>query len=156
MAAGSAISHAEARLTVGRPGEAARQARTERSDERSELPSIQLRFDSAVRLDYVAEFRGPYGWFAYLWSESPVRYARFLVVSTACQATWTAAPDNPSAASAVSAMFRAIGAGSAFGARGRTSCKRVADANWVLALLRLVPQNVYSPWAADPAVSCAR
>lgn len=28
---------------------------------------------------------------------------------------------------------------------GRTSCKRVADANWVLALLRLVPQNVTHP-----------
>jgi hypothetical protein len=37
---------------------------------------------------------------------------------------WNGAPDNPSAASAVSAMTCAIGAASAHGARGRTFCKR--------------------------------
>jgi hypothetical protein len=37
---------------------------------------------------------------------------------------WNGALDNPSAASAVSAMTCAIGAASAHGARGRTSCKR--------------------------------
>src|SRR5439155_7374576 len=34
---------------------------------------------------------------------------------------WTGSPDNPSAASAVGAITRAIGAASAHGARGRTS-----------------------------------
>jgi hypothetical protein len=38
--------------------------------------------------------------------------------------SWNGALDNPSAASAVSAMTSAIGAASAHGARGRTSCKR--------------------------------
>ncbi len=38
--------------------------------------------------------------------------------------SWTGAPDNPSAASAIGAMTRVIGAASAHGVRGRTSCKR--------------------------------
>ena len=48
----------------------------------------------------------------------------------------------PAQLSAVSAMIRVICAASAHGARGRTSCKRVANAtpNLMLALLRLVPQ----------------
>jgi hypothetical protein len=37
---------------------------------------------------------------------------------------WNDALGNPSAASAVSAMTWAIGAGSAYGVRGRASCKR--------------------------------
>jgi hypothetical protein len=35
--------------------------------------------------------------------------------------SWTGAPDNPSAANAVSAIIRVIGAASAHGARGRAS-----------------------------------
>jgi hypothetical protein len=38
--------------------------------------------------------------------------------------SWNDAPDYPSAASAIRAMTCAIGAASALGARGRTSCKR--------------------------------
>lgn len=38
--------------------------------------------------------------------------------------SWNGAPDNPSAASAVSAVTCAIGAANAHRARGRTSCKR--------------------------------
>jgi hypothetical protein len=38
--------------------------------------------------------------------------------------SWTGAPDNPSAANAASAMTCGIGAASAQGVRGRTSCKR--------------------------------
>jgi len=40
----------------------------------------------------------------------------------------TGLPDNPSAASAVSAITRVICAASALGARGRASCKPLADA----------------------------
>jgi hypothetical protein len=43
---------------------------------------------------------------------------------SAWNGSWNGAPDNPSAATAVSAMTCAIGAASALGARGRTSCKR--------------------------------
>ena len=61
---------------------------------------------------------------------------------SAWNGSWDDAPNNPSAAGAISAMTRAIGAASALGARGRTSCKRVANAtpDLMLALLRLVPQ----------------
>jgi len=38
--------------------------------------------------------------------------------------SWNGAPDNPSAAGAVSAMTCAIGAASVHGVRGRASCKR--------------------------------
>jgi hypothetical protein len=44
--------------------------------------------------------------------------------------SWKDAPDNPSAASAVNAMSRAIVAASTYGARDRTSCKRLADAKF--------------------------
>jgi len=47
---------------------------------------------------------------------------------SAWNGSWNAVPDNPSATSAVIAMTCAIGAASAHGARGRTSCKRVANA----------------------------
>ena len=43
---------------------------------------------------------------------------------SAWNGSWNVAPDNPSAASAISAMTRAIAAASVLGARGRTSCKR--------------------------------
>jgi hypothetical protein len=43
---------------------------------------------------------------------------------SAWNGSWNDAPDNPSAAGAVSAMTCAIIAASAHGARGRTSCKR--------------------------------
>jgi len=41
--------------------------------------------------------------------------------------SWNVVSDNPSAVGAVSAMTCAIGAASALGARGRTSCKRQAS-----------------------------
>jgi len=43
---------------------------------------------------------------------------------SAWNGSWDGAPNNPSAVGAISAMDCAIGAASALGARGRTSCKR--------------------------------
>jgi hypothetical protein len=43
---------------------------------------------------------------------------------SAWNGSWNDAPNNPSAVGAFSAMTCAIGAASALGARGRTSCKR--------------------------------
>jgi hypothetical protein len=55
---------------------------------------------------------------------------------------WNDATGYPSVVSAFSATIRVICAASAPGARGRTTCKRVATAtpDLMLALLRLVPQ----------------
>ena len=48
-------------------------------------------------------------------------------LAVAWNGSWNDAPNNPSAAGAVSAITRAICAASAHGARGRTSCKRLAN-----------------------------
>jgi hypothetical protein len=49
-----------------------------------------------------------------------------------CTGSWTGAQGNPSAASAISAVIRAVCAASTFGARGRTSCKRQASGSNLL------------------------
>jgi hypothetical protein len=61
---------------------------------------------------------------------------------SAWNGSWNDAPNSPSVAGAVSAMTRAIRAASALNARGRTTCKRMANAtpDLMLALLRLVRQ----------------
>ena len=64
-------------------------------------------------------------WVSYCDSR-PLRWVTLMRVAyrPAWNGSWNAAPDNPSAMSAVGAMTSAIGAARAHGTRGRTSCKR--------------------------------
>jgi hypothetical protein len=68
--------------------------------------------------------------------------------------SWTGAQDNPSAASAVSAMIRVICAGSAYDARGRTSCKRQASGSNPVAGSQ-VRRGFRPCWRPDRQVSAA-
>ena len=58
-------------------------------------------------------------------------YAEFRSLDIGCflawNGSWNVAHETPRTASAVSAMIRAIGAASALGAWGRTSCKRLVS-----------------------------
>ena len=72
------------------------------------------------RLEQYSKLRRRYDGF---WSQhSATAMGRFQ--SSAWNGSWNDTPDNPSAVGAVSAMTCAMGAASAHGARGRTSCKR--------------------------------
>jgi hypothetical protein len=51
-----------------------------------------------------------------------------MLTAHAWNGSWNVAPDNPSVASAVSTVVRFIGVARAYAARGRTTCKRLVDA----------------------------
>jgi len=57
----------------------------------------------------------------------PLRWVTGIACRLPWTGSWTGASDNPSAASAISAITRVIGAASTLGAGGRTSCKRQAS-----------------------------
>ena len=68
---------------------------------------------------------------------------------SAWNGSWNDAPDNPSAAGAVSAMTCAIIAASAHGARGRTSCKRQSNVSRFLGVLPSCDASPPSPPCAS-------
>src|SRR5580692_3948415 len=63
--------------------------------------------------------------------------------------SWNDVPNNPSAASDVSAMTRVICAASAHGARGRTSCKRQSNVSRFLGVLPSCDASPPSPPCAS-------